>query len=96
MKTVPAYHGDKAALVNRIKRIEGQVRGIERMVEGDTYCIDVITQIAAVTKALQGLAVVMLEDHVQHCMAQAADGPAETRERMVQETTDVIKRILRT
>jgi DNA-binding FrmR family transcriptional regulator len=77
--SVPGYHDDKAALVKRLHRIEGQVRGIERMVEEERYCIDVLTQIAAVTTALESVGMKLLEDHVSHCVAGAlASGdPAE-------------------
>ena len=75
----PGYMADKPALVRRLHRIEGQVRGIERMVEEDRYCIDVLTQIAAVNTALESLAFRILDDHVNHCVAGAlASGdPAE-------------------
>lgn len=73
------YVADKEALVRRLHRIEGQVRGIERMVEDDRYCIDVLTQISAVTTALESVAFRILDDHVNHCVAGAlASGdPAE-------------------
>ena len=73
------YVADKEALVRRLHRIEGQVRGIERMVEGDRYCIDILTQISAVTTALESVAFRILDDHVNHCVAGAlASGdPAE-------------------
>jgi DNA-binding FrmR family transcriptional regulator len=73
------YVADKEALVRRLHRIEGQVRGIERMVEEDRYCIDVLTQISAVTTALDSVAFRILDDHVNHCVARAlASGdPAE-------------------
>jgi DNA-binding FrmR family transcriptional regulator len=65
-------HGyDKAALSKRLRRIEGQVRGIEKMVDEDRYCVDVLTQISAVTKALESLAYEVLDDHVKHCVAGA-------------------------
>jgi DNA-binding FrmR family transcriptional regulator len=65
-------HGyDKTALTKRLRRIEGQVRGIEKMVEDDRYCIDVLTQISAVTKALESLAFEVLDDHVRHCVSGA-------------------------
>ena len=63
------YHGDKKALVKRLHRIEGQVRGIERMIEEDRYCIDVLTQIGAVNTALESLAFKILDEHVRHCVA---------------------------
>ena len=65
------YASDKAALVRRLHRIEGQVRGIERMLEEDRYCIDILTQISAVTTALESLALKILDDHVEHCVAGA-------------------------
>jgi DNA-binding FrmR family transcriptional regulator len=80
-------HGyDKEALTKRLHRIEGQVRGIERMVEEDRYCIDVLTQISAVSKALDALALEVLDDHVKHCVAGAlasgdeGDAAAKTEE----------------
>ena len=66
------YSADKAALLARLRRIEGQVRGVHRMVEEDTYCIDVITQISAATRALQAVAMGLLEDHIGHCVVEAA------------------------
>ena len=88
-------HGyDKAALTKRLHRIEGQVRGIERMVEDDRYCIDVLTQIAAVNAALRGVSVLLLDDHLRHCVRDAvrseADGDA-----IVTEATEAIERLLK-
>ena len=80
------YHDDKAALVKRLHRIEGQIRGIERRVEGDRYCIDILTQIAAANTALESLAFTILDDHVRHCVAGAiasgdeADAAAKAEE----------------
>jgi DNA-binding FrmR family transcriptional regulator len=68
---VYGYTKDKDALIKRLHRIEGQVRGIEKMVEGDRYCIDILTQIGAVNTALEALAYKLLEDHVRHCVAGA-------------------------
>jgi DNA-binding FrmR family transcriptional regulator len=76
---VHGYTKDKAALVKRLHRIEGQVRGIEKMVEEDRYCIDVLTQIAAVNTALESLAFRILDDHVRHCVA-GADAEAKVEE----------------
>jgi CsoR family transcriptional regulator, copper-sensing transcriptional repressor len=80
-------HGyDKAALTKRLRRIEGQVRGLEKMVEDDRYCIDVLTQISAVSKALESVALEILDDHVKHCVAGALtsgderDAAAKTEE----------------
>jgi DNA-binding FrmR family transcriptional regulator len=72
------YTQDKDAIAKRLHRIEGQVRGIERMVENDRYCIDVLTQIAAVSTALESLAVKILDDHVRHCVAAALTSGDET------------------
>jgi CsoR family transcriptional regulator, copper-sensing transcriptional repressor len=74
LASVSSGHGyDKGALVTRLHRIEGQVRGIERMVEDDRYCIDVLTQVGAVKTALESLAFELLTDHVNHCVAGAME-----------------------
>jgi len=70
------YVKDKEALVKRLHRIEGQVRGIERMVEDERYCIDILTQLGAVSTALESLAMTILDDHVQHCVADALSSGA--------------------
>jgi CsoR family transcriptional regulator, copper-sensing transcriptional repressor len=90
-------HGyDKAALTKRLHRIEGQVRGVERMVEDDRYCIDILTQISAVSTALESLALEILDDHVSHCVAGAlASGkPAEANEKAT-ELLDAVRRFTR-
>jgi len=91
------YVADKEALVRRLHRIEGQVRGIERMLEEDRYCIDVITQIAAVNTALESLAFRILDEHVNHCVAGAlASGdPAEAGEKS-KELLEAVHRFART
>ncbi len=89
----PGYHAHKDQVLARLRRIEGQVRGLHRLVDQDTYCIDVLTQVAATTKALQGVAVTLLDEHVRHCVAGAAEGDAD---RKVTEATEAIKRLLRT
>jgi DNA-binding FrmR family transcriptional regulator len=91
-------HGyDKVALIRRLHRIEGQVRGIERMVEDDRYCIDILTQVGAVSKALDSLAFEVLEDHVNHCVAGAlASGDAEEAGRKGREVLDAVHRFART
>jgi DNA-binding FrmR family transcriptional regulator len=91
------YTADKDALVRRLHRIEGQVRGIERMVEDDRYCIDLLTQISAVTTALDSLAFVILDDHVNHCVAGAlASGDAAAAEEKSRELLDAVHRFSRT
>ena len=88
---------DKTALVNRLHRIEGQVRGIERMVEEDRYCIDVLTQIAAVNTALESLALQILDDHVRHCVADAAaSGDAAQMAEKTGELLEAVQRFVRT
>jgi DNA-binding FrmR family transcriptional regulator len=92
----PGYHTDKAAIRARLKRIEGQIRGIDRMVADDTYCIDVLTQVAAATKALQSVAVQLMDDHLRHCVSNAiqTNDAAET-DRVLSEATRVIERLVK-
>ena len=91
-------HGyDKQALTKRLHRIEGQVRGIERMVEDDRYCIDILTQIGAVNTALESLAFKVLDDHVNHCVADAlSSGDPAAAARKSQELLDAVQRFART
>ena len=92
----PGYHGDKQQLITRLRRIEGQVRGLQRMIDDDTYCIDVLTQVAAVTKALQGVGLHLLDEHLQHCVAgAAAGGDGERTTELVHEATKAVERLLR-
>ena len=91
------YVSDKEALINRLHRIEGQVRGIERMVEQERYCIDILTQIGAVTTALESLAQKLLEDHANHCVAGAlASGSREEAEAKTRELLHAVQRFART
>jgi DNA-binding FrmR family transcriptional regulator len=91
------YAKDKDALVRRLHRIEGQVRGIERMVEDDRYCIDILTQIAAANTALESLAFRILDEHVRHCVAGALasgdEGDAHTK---IEELLEAVHRFART
>ena len=97
MTETHGYAKDKDALRKRLHRIEGQVRGIERMVEEDRYCIDILTQIGAVTTALESLALKLLEDHVTHCVADAlASGDAAAAEAKSREMLDAVQRFART
>ena len=91
------YAENKEAFVKRLHRIEGQVRGIERMLEEDRYCIDVLTQIAAVSTALESLAFQLLDDHVQHCVAGAlrSGDPTQAQEK-TRELLDAVHRFART
>ena len=95
---LPTRHGyatDKAAYLRRLKRIEGQVRGIARMVDEDAYCIDVLTQVAAVNKALHAVSIGLLEDHIGHCVVNAAAESPEAGDAKVREASDAIARLLR-
>lgn len=89
---VRGYTMDKAAYLKRLKRIEGQVRGLQRMIDEDTYCIDVLTQVSAVTKALQSVAVGLVDQHVRHCVRHAVDADAD---RMITEATRAIERLVK-
>jgi DNA-binding FrmR family transcriptional regulator len=91
-------HGyDKDALKKRLHRIEGQVRGIERMVDGDRYCIDILTQVAAVKTALERLAFEILEDHVTHCVQDAlASGDTQAASRKSAELLAAVERFAKT
>jgi CsoR family transcriptional regulator, copper-sensing transcriptional repressor len=88
------YAADKAQLLARLKRVEGQIRGVHRMVEEDTYCIDILTQISAATKALQAVAVGLLEGHIAHCVADAARDGADPAAK-VKEASEAIARLVR-
>ena len=91
------YAQDKTALVNRLHRIEGQVRGIERMLEDERYCIDILTQIAAVNTALESLAMEILDDHVRHCVAHAlASGDEVAGAEKTDELLEAVHRFART
>ena len=93
---VPGYHADKDALIKRLHRIEGQVRGLESMVEHDRYCIDILTQIAAVGTALEAVAVKILDEHVNHCVAGAlASGDEEVAAEKSRELLDAVHRFAR-
>ncbi len=92
---MPGYHGTKDAHLKRLRRIEGQVRGIARMVEEDAYCIDVLTQVAAATKALQAVSLSLLDDHLGHCVVEAARRSPEEGEAKVREASAAITRLVR-
>ena len=90
------YTADKDALINRLHRIEGQVRGIENMVDQDRYCIDIITQISAITTALDAVAFKILDDHVNHCVAGAlASGDEEGAAEKSRELLEAVHRFAR-
>jgi CsoR family transcriptional regulator, copper-sensing transcriptional repressor len=89
------YTQDKDAYLRRLRRIEGQVRGLQRMVEDDTYCIDVLTQISAVTRALQAVAVGLLEDHLGHCVTEAVAQGGPDADAKVKEAAQAVARLVR-
>ena len=89
------YTQDKDAYLKRLRRIEGQVRGLQRMVEEDVYCIDVLTQVSAVTRALQAVAIGLLEDHLGHCVTEAVEQGGPEAEAKVKEATEAVARLVR-
>lgn len=92
----PGYRETKSPYLRRLKLIEGQVRGVHRMVEEDAYCIDVLTQISAVTKALQSVATGLVDDHIHHCVHDAArSGDAEELDRKMDEIMQAVKRLMK-
>ncbi|MFH8794743.1 metal-sensitive transcriptional regulator [Streptomyces sp. NPDC017941] len=90
------YHKQKDEHLKRLRRIEGQIRGLQRMVEEDVYCIDILTQVSAGTKALQSFALQLLEEHLRHCVADAAVKGGDEIDAKVEEATKAIARMLRT
>ncbi len=89
------YSGTKDDYLKRLRRIEGQVRGIARMVEEDEYCIDILTQVSAVTKALQAVSLGLVEDHLGHCVVHAARESDQAGAEKVREAADAIARLVR-
>jgi CsoR family transcriptional regulator, copper-sensing transcriptional repressor len=89
------YEGDRAQLQAKLARVEGQVRGLRRMVDEDTYCIDVLTQVSAATRALQGVALQLLEGHLSHCVADATATGGEVAEEKLREAHRAIERLVR-
>jgi DNA-binding FrmR family transcriptional regulator len=92
---MPGYTGSKDDYLKRLRRIEGQVRGVQKMVDSDTYCIDILTQVSAITKALQAVSLGLLEDHVSHCVVDAARESDEAAQEKVREAADAIARLVR-
>ena len=93
-----AHHGyitDKDKYLNRLKRIEGQVRGVAKMIEDDKYCIDILTQISAVNSALQSVALGLLEDHLRHCVMDAARLGGPEADAKITEASQAIARLVR-
>jgi len=93
--TPPGYSETKQAHLKRLRRIEGQVRGIARMVEQDQYCIDVLTQVSAATKALQAVALGLLDEHLSHCVAHAVAEGGQEGDAKLREASEAIARLVR-
>ena len=91
----PGYADTKDAHLKRLRRIEGQVRGLARMVEQDAYCIDVLTQISAATKALESVALSLLDEHLSHCVHDAVRQGGDVAEQMISEASAAIARLAR-
>lgn len=93
--TTPGYAPEKDAVLKRLRRIEGQIRGLQRMVESDTYCIDVLTQVSAATKALQSVALTLMDDHLGHCVRHAIADGGDAAEEKIAEASAAIARLVR-
>ena len=91
----PGYRDRKEDHLKRLRRIEGQARGLQRMVEEEQYCIDILTQVSAMTKALQSVALGLLEEHLSHCVVSAAQTGGPEADEKVREAADAIARLVR-
>lgn len=89
------YTDDKTAVLKRLRRVEGQVRGLQRMVEEDQYCIDILTQISAATSALRAVAVELMEDHLGHCVTHAIEAGGPDAQAKVREAAAAIERLVK-
>lgn len=92
---MPGYTDHKDQVAKRLRRIEGQVRGIQQMIEDDRYCIDVLTQVSAVTKALQAVAIELMGDHLGTCVSEAVEGGGPGAQEKISEAVDAIARLVR-
>jgi DNA-binding FrmR family transcriptional regulator len=89
------YEGNKDAHLKRLRRIEGQIRGLQRMVEDEKYCIDILTQVSAATRALQSFSLELLDEHLSTCVVDAAAKGGAEAESKVREASDAIARLVR-
>jgi CsoR family transcriptional regulator, copper-sensing transcriptional repressor len=89
------YTHDKDNYAKRLRRIEGQVRGLARMIEEDEYCIDILTQVSATTKALQSVALGLLDEHLKHCVSEAVNEGGEQADAKIREASDAIARMVK-
>lgn len=92
---VHGYAASTDAHLKRLRRIEGQVRGIQRMIEDDAYCIDILTQVSAATKALESMALVLLDEHLRHCVTEAIQAGGDDADAKVSEASAAIARLVR-
>ncbi|HEX3564262.1 MAG TPA: metal-sensitive transcriptional regulator [Acidimicrobiales bacterium] len=92
---MPGYTDHKDQVAKRLRRIEGQVRGIQQMIEDDRYCIDVLTQVSAVTKALQAVAIELMGDHLGSCVSEAVEAGGPGAQEKITEAVDAIARLVR-
>jgi DNA-binding FrmR family transcriptional regulator len=95
VRTTPGYADNKQDHLKRLRRIEGQIRGLQRMVEEDTYCIDVLTQVSAATKALESVALLLLEEHLGHCVTHAIHAGGDEADEKIKEASAAIARLVR-
>ena len=94
--SAPGYVESKADYLKRLRRVEGQIRGLQRMVENDDYCIDILTQVSAATKALQTVAVGLVDEHLRHCVANATrTGDHSESDRLITEASRAIERLVK-
>ena len=92
---MPGYSDDKDAILRRLRRVEGQIRGLQRMVDEDAYCIDVLTQISASTRALESVALELLGDHLSHCLREAVAQGGPEADAKVREAREAVERLVR-
>jgi CsoR family transcriptional regulator, copper-sensing transcriptional repressor len=93
MAVEPGYVTEKQAILTRLRRIEGQIRGLQRLVDEEQYCIDILTQVSAATKALEGVALLLLDQHLEHCLTKTTDA-AEAQQKL-NEASAAIRRLVR-
>ena len=93
--TSHGYMSDKSKYLARVRRIEGQARGIHRMIEEDTYCIDILTQVSAMTSALENVALALMDDHLDHCVANAVASGGDEAQEKIREASEAIRRLVK-
>lgn len=93
--TTHGYMSDKSKYLSRVRRIEGQARGIHRMIDEDTYCIDILTQVSAMTSALENVALALMDDHLEHCVADAVASGGDEAQEKIREASEAIRRLVK-